>query len=95
MTTTLEQATEILGTYREGVRFIKVDEVQGLKDDGTISGGMIPKVDCCLEAVEKGVGHVHILDGRIMHCMLLEIFTNKGIGTAIIGDQENRYYSGS
>ncbi|MBQ2752947.1 MAG: acetylglutamate kinase [Firmicutes bacterium] len=63
--------------------FIKVDEVQGLKDDGTISGGMIPKVDCCLEAVEKGVGHVHILDGRVEHCLILEIFTPEGIGTMI------------
>ena len=68
---------------RSVLSFIKVDEVQGLKDDGTISGGMIPKVDCCLEAVEKGVDHVHILDGRVEHCLILEIFTPEGIGTMI------------
>lgn len=63
--------------------FIKAGDVQALKDDGTISGGMIPKVDCCIEAVEKGVSNVHILDGRVEHCLILEIFTPEGIGTMI------------
>lgn len=62
---------------------IRIDEVKKLLDDGTISGGMIPKVACCLEAIENGVNNVHILDGRIEHSLLLEIFTNKGIGTLI------------
>lgn len=63
--------------------FIKADDIQGLIDDGTISGGMIPKVECCLEAVNKGVNNVHILDGRIKHCLILELLTTKGIGTMI------------
>jgi len=55
-------------------------------EDGTISGGMIPKVDCCIEGVEKGVKTVHILDGRVEHSLLLEIFTDTGIGTMINRD---------
>ena len=57
--------------------------------DGTVSGGMIPKVKSCLEAIEGGVEHVHILDGRIEHCLLLEFFTSKGIGTLISRDKED------
>ena len=53
---------------------------------GVISGGMLPKVTNCISAVNAGVGRVHILDGRREHCLLLEFFTKKGIGTAIIGD---------
>lgn len=63
--------------------FIKADAVQGYIDDGTISGGMIPKVECCMEAVNKGVNNVHILDGRVQHCLILELFTPEGIGTMI------------
>ena len=63
--------------------FIKADDVQGFIDDGTISGGMIPKVECCLEAVKQGVNNVHILDGRVQHCLILELLTTKGIGTMI------------
>ena len=55
---------------------------------------MLPKLQNCIHAIESGVNRVHILDGRIMHCMLLEIFTNKGIGPAIIGDEASRYYHG-
>lgn len=63
--------------------FIQADEVEELIEDGTISGGMIPKVECCMAAVEKGVNNVHILDGRVEHCLILEIFTPEGIGTMI------------
>ncbi len=63
--------------------FISVDEVKEMIEDGTINGGMIPKVACCIAGVEAGVSHVHIIDGRIEHCLLLEIFTNRGIGTLI------------
>ena len=63
--------------------FIKSSDVQNLINDGTISGGMIPKIRCCLAGVEAGVKNVHILDGRVEHCLLLEIFTQKGIGTMI------------
>jgi len=58
---------------------------QEMMDTGTISGGMLPKVQCCLKALEQGVGKAHILDGRMLHAVLLEIFTDHGIGTEIIG----------
>lgn len=63
--------------------FIQFDKVRSLIDNGTISGGMIPKVECCIAAVESGVNNVHILDGRVEHCLILEIFTPEGIGTMI------------
>ena len=59
-------------------------EVEALKADGTIHGGMVPKVDACLEAIEGGVQKAHIIDGRIEHSMLLELFTSAGIGTQIV-----------
>ncbi|MBP8989341.1 MAG: acetylglutamate kinase [Clostridia bacterium] len=58
-------------------------DIQNLIQRGVISGGMIPKVIGCLETVKRGVGRAHIIDGRIPHCLLLEIFTDKGIGTMI------------
>lgn len=54
-----------------------------LKKDGTIAGGMIPKVDGCIEAIEGGVKKAHIIDGRVEHALLLEVFTSSGIGTVI------------
>ena len=68
---------------------LTVAEAKELIGDGYIGGGMLPKLNNCIDAIENGVSRVHILDGRIAHCLLLEIFTNKGIGTAIIGDKEN------
>ena len=62
---------------------IDIRRVPDLINDGTISGGMIPKVNCCVEAVEEGVEKTHIIDGRMEHACLLEIFTDKGIGTAV------------
>ncbi|MDF1581155.1 MAG: acetylglutamate kinase [Desulfuromonadales bacterium] len=62
---------------------IDIRRVPDLINDGTISGGMIPKVNCCVDAVEEGVIKTHIIDGRMEHACLLEIFTDKGIGTAI------------
>ncbi len=59
--------------------------------DGTIGGGMLPKIRNCVDAVENGVSRVHILDGRREHCLLLEFFTKKGIGTAIISDENNLF----
>jgi acetylglutamate kinase len=56
-----------------------------MMEAGTITGGMIPKVNCCLDAVAHGVGKAHILDGRTPHAVLLEIFTDTGIGTEIVG----------
>ena len=86
----------ILLTDVEGVKNSKedqilnaltVEEVHQLVADGTIRDGMIPKVMGCVHALEKGVGRTHIIDGRIPHCILLEIFTNKGIGTMIMKDK--------
>lgn len=62
---------------------IQAPQIKEMIRTGAISGGMIPKVECCLDAVEKGVNNVHILDGRMEHCLILEIFTKKGIGTLI------------
>ena len=61
------------------------EKIELLKKDGTISGGMIPKVDACLEAIEGGVQKAHIIDGRVEHSLLLEIFTSEGIGTQVLG----------
>ena len=68
-------------------------EINELIAEGTISGGMIPKVLGCLDTVRRGVGRAHIIDGRIPHCLLLEIFTNKGIGTMITRERKP-YYDG-
>lgn len=65
------------------ISVLEPEEARSLIADGTISGGMIPKVKSCLEAIEGGVQNVHILDGRIEHCLLLEFFTSRGIGTLI------------
>ncbi|MCF8011729.1 MAG: acetylglutamate kinase [Clostridiales bacterium] len=62
---------------------IDVNEVPGLIKKGIIDGGMIPKVECCVSAVENGVKTTHILDGRVPHSILLEVFTDKGIGTMV------------
>jgi len=59
-------------------------QIKKLVNDGTITGGMLPKVQACLKAIEGGVSKTHIVDGRIPHCLLLEIFTKKGIGTEIV-----------
>lgn len=69
-----------------------VSEANKLIDDGIIAGGMIPKIQNCIDAIKNGVSRVHILDGRIPHSILLEIFTNKGIGTAILDDNSERFY---
>lgn len=65
---------------------LSTSEARTLLESGTIGGGMLPKLNNCIDAIEHGVSRVHILDGRIPHCLLLEIFTNKGVGTAILSD---------
>lgn len=65
------------------ISFMKVSEVDKLIEDKVIVGGMIPKVHCCVDGVKAGVKNVHILDGRVEHCLILEIFTPEGIGTMI------------
>jgi acetylglutamate kinase len=67
------------------IQRITVDELSALIGDGTISGGMIPKVESCMQAVRGGVKSAHILDGRIAHVLLLELFTDQGVGTMITG----------
>ena len=68
---------------RDVISYLNVADVQGLKDQGTIAGGMIPKVDCCVQAIEEGVTSVHIIDGRQPHSMLYEAFTDEGTGTTV------------
>ena len=68
---------------RDVISYLNVADVQGLKDQGTIAGGMIPKVDCCVQAIEEGVTSVHIIDGRQPHSMLYEAFSNEGTGTTV------------
>ena len=70
-----------------------VSEARELMENGTISGGMLPKIENCINAIDQGVSRIHIMDGRIPHSLLLEIFTNKGIGTAIIKDNEEKYWN--
>jgi acetylglutamate kinase len=70
------------------IRQLTEAEAKRYIEDGTISGGMIPKVHCCLDALEKGVRSVHVLDGRIPHAILLEIFTTRGIGTMVTKGEE-------
>ncbi|MFI3201567.1 MAG: acetylglutamate kinase [Eubacteriales bacterium] len=67
---------------------ITIGEATELIQSGTINGGMLPKLNNCIRAVEEGVSRVHILDGRIPHCLLLEIFTNEGIGTVMLPNEE-------
>lgn len=84
--------TDIAGLCRDAsdsaslIEEVTVTELRGLLVDGTISGGMIPKVTSCVQAVDGGVRSAHILDGRIAHVLLLELFTDQGVGTMITGD---------
>lgn len=66
---------------------ITVSEAARLQEEGVISGGMIPKVECCVEAIHKGVNKVIIMDGRVPHSILMEILTDEGAGTMVIGDR--------
>ena len=78
--------TDVIGVLDKAgelVTDLSVDQVPALVADGTISGGMIPKVETCAAAVEQGVDAAVILDGRVAHTMLLEIFTERGVGTLI------------
>ena len=65
---------------------VTVSEAKKLFDSGVISGGMIPKVDCCIEAIQKGVKHVVMMDGRVPHSILMELLTDEGAGTMVLGD---------
>lgn len=84
--------TDIAGILRDKddpstlIPELSVSEAKALYDEGVISGGMIPKVDCCIEALEKGVENVIIMDGRVSHSILMELLTDEGAGTMVTGD---------
>ena len=84
--------TDIEGVYANPqdsstlISELKVSDAKDLIGTGFIGGGMLPKLNNCIDAIDSGVARVHILDGRIAHCLLLEIFTKKGIGTVILSD---------
>ena len=89
--------TDIEGVYKDKddpdtlISELRVSEARELISQGYVGGGMIPKLQNCIDAIEEGVSRVHILDGRIPHSLLLEIFTNKGIGTAILRENGEKY----
>lgn len=82
--------TDIAGILRDKdnpstlIPEVKVSEAKGLYDEGVISGGMIPKVECCIEAIEHGVNNVIIMDGRVPHSILMELLTDEGAGTMVM-----------
>ena len=82
--------TDVRGLLRDKddentlISVVNVSEVQALKNQGVICGGMIPKIDCCVEAVRRGVHRAHIIDGRIPHSILMEMLTDEGIGTMFL-----------
>ena len=84
--------TDIEGVYKDPndkstfISELRLSEARKLIEDGFIGGGMLPKLNNCINAMEEGVSRVHILDGRIAHCLLLEIFTNSGVGTMFLND---------
>ncbi|MCD8223090.1 MAG: acetylglutamate kinase [Clostridiales bacterium] len=90
--------TDVEGVYRDFedkdslISEMSITEAQTFVDGGGLGGGMLPKLQNCIDAINNGVSRVHILDGRIPHSLLLEIFTNKGIGTAILKDGAERFY---
>ena len=87
--------TDIAGILRDQhdpstlIPKLTVDEARELYSSGVISGGMIPKVDCCIEALNRGVESVIIMDGRVPHSILMEILTDEGAGTMVIGEDKN------
>ncbi len=70
---------------------VDLKDAEALFNDGTISGGMIPKVECCIEAIHNGVKKVFIMDGRVPHSLLIETLTDEGAGTMVIKDKNNEY----
>ena len=89
--------TDIAGILRDKddpdslIPVVDLKDTEELFADGTISGGMIPKVECCREALNKGVKKVFIMDGRIPHSLLIEILTDEGAGTMVIRDKNHEY----
>lgn len=75
----------IKGKKGEVIPTVRKKDIKKLIDSGVITGGMLPKVQACAQALEGGAGKTHIIDGRVPHCLLLEIFTKEGIGTEVVG----------
>ena len=92
--------SDVPGVYRNPndesslIYELPYDELIALIESGAITGGMLPKLLSCKDAIDNGVSRVHIMDGRIPHCVLLEIFTDQGIGTAILSKGSERFYKG-
>lgn len=90
--------SDIEGVYKDQndpdslISELHLSDAKKLIDQGIVGGGMLPKLNNCIDAIEKGVSRVHILDGRIPHCLLLEFFTNRGVGTAILGDDAEKFH---
>ncbi len=89
--------TDVEGLYRDFndkstfISRLTASEADNLINSGIIGGGMLPKLNNCTSAIKNGVSRVHILDGRVPHCLLLEVFTNQGVGTAIISDDDKSH----
>ena len=89
--------TDIEGVCRDAkdpstlLSVLTLEEANRMIEEGFVGGGMLPKLRNCIDAVEGGVGRLHILDGRLEHCLLLEFYTKKGIGTAFIGNESSLY----
>ena len=83
----LTDVAGVLDTEGALIPSIRVEDVPGLFESGTVSGGMIPKLNCCVDALEQGVEKVVIVDGRVENCVLLELLTDQGVGTEIVGEE--------
>jgi acetylglutamate kinase len=88
--TDVEGILKDIGNPDSIIRRISAGKAQRLINDGIIAGGMIPKTLCCIDGISRGVKSVHILDGRIEHSLLLEVFTNKGVGTMITQNEDEK-----
>jgi acetylglutamate kinase len=80
----LTDVAGILDRDKKLLPTLNPDEIRTLKQDSVIDGGMLPKVDACLHALTHGVAKTHIIDGRVPHAVLLELFTARGVGTEIV-----------
>lgn len=95
----LAYLSDVPGVYRDTneksslIYELPYEELTDLINSGAITGGMLPKLLSCKDAIDNGVSRVHIMDGRLPHCLLLEIFTNQGIGTAILSKNSSRFYN--
>jgi acetylglutamate kinase len=78
----------VLDKNKQLIKELKVDDIRRLIADGVVNGGMTPNTECCIRALAQGVRAAHIVDGRVPHALLLEVFTNAGIGTMVVGSSK-------